>query len=893
MITGKSAAGKCRRLLPLGKEINMIYQTKYLKYEISPQGQNICFSSSVTGQNRVRTGPCAAIVKEDHSQIFAVAAEEKEGLLHITFEDGTKADVQVEEKSTYLTFTLRGVSREDFLAIAFVNIELDDAPKNFYGTLIGMTLATRMEEHPGDNRVLRAEAFPKIGLLSTDRSSYPAKAAVIGSSWEELRGIERVVLDEIPDSELPKSNKGGPYADVGREQAMGNYTIFTETVTLDNVENVIMQMKRFGISQINLHHYGHYVQGDFQCLDRIPGGFTEFKQVIDRFHAEGMLVGLQTYAFFVTPNSRYVTPVPHKDLDTMREFTLAEDMDEQQLVLDVLESTEGMSAMDSYVYANSPYLWIDDELVQFAEVETGRFILCKRGVYGTIPAAHSANSLVRQLKQYFHLPLAKAKSELFYEIARNTAEFYDACGADLFYLDALDGSAVLEGEDYVWYHAMDFIREMFLHMKNDIIFDCCYNPQYTGSWFVRSRYGAIDCSKIAHKECFDAHVNYNNTTAERMGVTPEMGWVNLYLREPDFDRDWQSEVLLEEDLEYLCAKSLATDASMAFLENFYKFKDLPISETYAKILRKYADFRERHVLDEKVRSYLCQPEHPVFLEGDTLYRVHHSKGFIEHSGEGMQVRNPYGEQELSFKLEGLCTAEKYDHPDSVTLCRLDETKPVTELALRYDQMVDSKGKRGLGVWCKGDGSGAIVSISLRNFAGNKMMTGQHFIRADFTGWKYFAFYENQNGSLPTEEWARREVCYRTYSDLQNFYGYYRATLNYDVIDGIDIEVKGSEQICLKDLRLVPHRRPVWENPVIRLGDMCLQIHGIIPAEAILSYKNGKCVVTDAVGNVLSEPTCSGSLRCPSGTHRMTLTNGNGEESVRAKFTVTVRGEALI
>ena len=211
---------------------NIVFRTKHLVYEITEDGRNVGFYSEASGKNRALEGPCAVIVCNDHTEIPVTKAMRKENMLLLIFEDGTRATVQVGEKEEYITFTLCSVTRQDFLAIAYVNIVLDDQPEDFYGTLMGMTLSTRMEEHPGDNRVLRAEAFPKIGLFSTWRSNYPSKAAVIGCSGEQLRRIQREVLDAIPDSELPKSSKGGPYANEARNEAMGTYSIFFETVSM-------------------------------------------------------------------------------------------------------------------------------------------------------------------------------------------------------------------------------------------------------------------------------------------------------------------------------------------------------------------------------------------------------------------------------------------------------------------------------------------------------------------------------------------------------------------------------------------------------------------------------------------------------------------------------------
>jgi len=869
------------------------FNTKYLQYEISSDGQNTGFSLC-QGRNRIVPGPCAKLTLQDHSEVPAIGACCKSNVLTVTFANGTVADIVVKEHNDYLTFTLKSVSNEDFLSISFVNICLDEEPDGFYGTLIGMTLSTHMFEHPGDNRKLIASAYPHIGLFSTKRSPYPAKAAVIGAPDQLLRSIERQVLDEIPDGELPKSKKGGPYADLAAKEAQGTYAIFMDTVTLNNIDTVLDEMKRFGINQVNLHHYGHYIHGDFRCEEKyFPNGVADFKKVVDRFHENGILVGLQPYSFFVMPRSKYVTPVPHPDLDTLREFTLKTDMDTASESLWVAESTEGMTPEESYVLVNSAYLWVDDELIRFSKADNGCFTLAERGAYNTVPAAHKKGAKVRQLKKYFMLPCARVGSKLFYEIAQNTARFYNECGADMFYMDALDGTFILDGEDYVWYHAIDFIREMFAHLDRDPIFNCCFNPQYTGSWFVRTRYGAMDVPLNAHRKFIDAHVRYNYETAVRMGVTPELGWIDLYTKNREPDKWWQNDPIYGEDIEYICAKAFATGASLGFLETFRLLSDQPCSAVYAAILQKYAAYRATHSPTEETTAYLSQNGHAAILQDGTLYKAHHEYAYLEEKDAAFSVHNPFGEQVAKFRMEALPAAGDYEDPNAVTLWDLDETKPIKNQSIRFETPLSANGNRGLGVWCKGDGSGAVVCIKIRNLAANKRKSGEHFIRADFTGWKYFAFYENQNSSLPADMWPKTDVIYRTYNELQGFYGHYRVNLDYNAIDGVDIAVKGSDNIYLKPLRLVPHIKTVWENPTIHFGNRQVCVHTKLSADSVLYFDGETCRVTDYIGNIIDSPDYTGTPVLPAGKTDVSLSHTGTQAPVRAKFTVSLSGEKLM
>jgi len=207
----------------------MLLKTKYVEYEISESGRNVRFSCD-TKKCKIKDTPCAFITNNDRSTVEATGAKYEDGVLNLTFSDGTFAKVEVAEKSDYLIFTLKEVSREDFISIAFVNIEIEESSEDLVGCLMGMTLSTHMAEHPGDNTILRASAYPHIGLYSTKRSPNPAKAAVIGAPLKELREIQKKVIEEIPKGELPISKKGGPWANEVSEDAKGVYSVFSTTV---------------------------------------------------------------------------------------------------------------------------------------------------------------------------------------------------------------------------------------------------------------------------------------------------------------------------------------------------------------------------------------------------------------------------------------------------------------------------------------------------------------------------------------------------------------------------------------------------------------------------------------------------------------------------------------
>ena len=199
------------------------FRTKSFAYGISDTAENLYFKDLRNGEDHLSSTPsvCSYMTLADETVVPAVAATFHAPILSLTYENGLTAAIEVCDRGDYFIFTLKEVSSEDFLKIAFVNIPIDidyhqyianrEAPELFTATLMGLTCATRMAEHPGRNLMLRAEGYPKIGLWGTrGHTDRPVRAAVFGAPDGCIRDIMKRVIEEIPDGELPKSKKGGP-----------------------------------------------------------------------------------------------------------------------------------------------------------------------------------------------------------------------------------------------------------------------------------------------------------------------------------------------------------------------------------------------------------------------------------------------------------------------------------------------------------------------------------------------------------------------------------------------------------------------------------------------------------------------------------------------------------
>lgn len=898
--------------------MTVTFQTKFLRYSITPDGKNLEFTDISAGRNYAAGGYCGKLIDRERKEHFPASISYRAPYLEVAYGNGITAVVAVAEHEEFLTFQLVSVSSDHFYSISIVDVEVDidyDNDSSFVASCMSMTLGTRMEEYPGQNRKLYAEAFPHIGLTKTERSDHPAKAAIIGAPEPLLRQIMKNVIEEIPDGELPKSKTGGPY---GCEIELGKctYTILGSPVTPDNIDEVIAAMKKFGIKQASLHQGAMYRQGDFQVNDKAyPGGLEPFKAVIRRFHEEGMIVGLHTYTFFLAKAeslSVYTTPVPHPDLDTLRDFTLAVGLDESSTEVVVNEALHDVDLSTGFHSQNTLILRIDDELIRFTGVSDTApytFTGCERGAYGTKAAVHHAGARAGHLKSYFGGYLAPKKhSGLFYEIARNTAEFYNECEFDAFYLDAIDGVFILDGNEFAWYHAMAFINEMYKYLKRPVVFDCCYGPQYPGSWFARTRFGALDHPYRAYNEFNDVHVEYDAKTADRMYLIPQLGWRSLYPSGKVDMIGWQQQAMTIEELEYMCVKHLAMDACQCYQGSIMRYKELPILERYAAVIRQYDALRDNHYFrfDKQTKQLLCAAKSEFKLVNeDDAYRLRRMKTTryraesFEEGRNAFIAVNPYGAQKPFIRIEALWTAEPYDSPDSCLLLDLDETVPLElNRTFTFDEPLDTEGRRGIGVWICGDGRGETINIRLRSDLWIGAAMADHFVKVDFTGWRYFSFYESQNGEMEHGDWPRTELEYRIYEDVKTFYASYTNSVNYDKIHYIDILTSGKDayDLRMKPILALPHREQTLVNPTVTINGRSVAFKTELKSGTYLECSaEGECAVYDLKGNVIDTPAIAGEIPVVHpGDNELIISSGGASAHIRrAAVTLRLIGDVVV
>ena len=876
----------------------MEYQIKFnnLTLTLTSDGKAISFTN-LTGKNYIKPTPFMILYDDIKNEYKAESLIVKNDLIIANFSNGTTVKVAVNGYQDILTFELKEVIGNAY-SVKFVNLranidyDSEELDQNAYSLcLMSMTMATRMYEHPGKNEILIAEAYKKTGFNGNSRSPYNPKCAVILCKNADISLTQNKVLDLIPNGELIKSSLGGPNAKNALKSAKKTYTLHWTPITDSNYQETVDYFKEAGIEQINLHFMEQYSQGSFKVNPKYYNDISEYKKIVDRLHNDGFEVGLHCYVFFVAPTDSYITPIPHDDIDVLNEFTLKNDISTTDIELLTKENLDGVSEKTYYVVNNSNTIRIDNELIKFNGVDkNGKLLKLERGALGTKISSHKKGAKIKQYKEYFYHYLAKWGSPLFYQIAKNTAKFYNEIGFDCVYFDALDGASCLEGEDFVWYTAIDFIREFWNNIDHDAVFNCCHNMQYTSTWFARSRYGALDKPKASYQEYKDAHVNYNKQVSRRMGVNEELGWFDLYPTNSKENYYYQFMPVRKEDIAYIYGKCMATDACCTFLECLPSKRKLPIIKEHYKTVREYQDYRNTHTLSKSAREYFNNENSGCLIDDRVLKKASFKVDRLEHFDSKITIENNFEKQKPFIRLEGLYQADDYDN-GGIRISGKISLKNEDFKKIIFDKPIDASENRGVGILVKGDGKGGRITISIRSFLGNAPRWINYYIYNDFVGYKYFREVELHTGD--DRSVAIKKMDNSTYTALQEFYGYYFGVLDYSAVEGIDISYQGNGKVEIEPIKFLPAKKSQIVNPTIKIGDKSIKVNGTISSTQTLEIEtDGRARIIDTEYNVISTPTVIGEIPDVEKGNSTFEVIGEDGTFTRLRVTIGLIGEEL-
>jgi len=446
-----------------------------------------------------------------------------------------------------------------------------------------------------------------------------------------------------------------------------------------DAEKMINYCKKTGFKQVMMGFgswgasVGHYPIK----LNRYPDGKESLKRFVDKLHAEGVLVGMHTFASKISKRDAYVTPVPDKRFWKDMEMALAEAVTAEQTAIPAREPIDQWpgspvcrrKSWEGGVRKHQEVI-LGDEIVQYESIgpagKWDTFTGCKRGAWGTRAAAHRAGDVGYHfgVDGCINGYIIDQETDLIDEATRKLTDVFNYCGFDMIYFDGGEDVDRRRFYYYVTKHQEATMRKI---RKRPIVH--CGTIMTHRLWHSFARSGTVDhytntlrghiVSRGAkwlgnfmieypdgttRKWCtVKEHIDKSVRRTIQMGqdlMPSELGWFGIW------PRSRYSDGLQLDEAEYLMVKSLAYDVPISLQTSFRSMEAHPLTPQILQIVKTYeglrasgtVDVATRDRLKEMGRDYILiqSGEAPEFVPVQEMPEVggtHHVRAFVgDHRG---------------------------------------------------------------------------------------------------------------------------------------------------------------------------------------------------------------------------------------------------------------------
>jgi hypothetical protein len=908
-------------------------QNDHIEYLINKDGKNLRFMDKTSGIDYLdgtTPSPCASLIQHG-KEYFVNSASFENHLLRLEFgEAGVIAEIGITLAKAGITMEVVSVTGSAE-SLTFVNIPLTVKGKpseSFAACVLSMNLRTRVFQLPALQTNLRATCYERFGMKG-------AKITLLGVPMKDILPQIREVMKCA--REIPHSTAGGAWAQLSKE-GYGSYLFNFGTLTEETVDEWIERCANIGLSQIDNHGGGadFFKFGSFELNpEKWPDGWNHFKRINKRLHDAGISSIFHTYAFFIDKKSSYATPVPSPDLDYFKTFTLEEPIGPGDSVIVVKESTENISTTTGFFVQNSRILRIGNELIEFGggtKTPPYQFTGCKRAANGTKASGYKVGEKAFHLKEMFGLFVPGPETDLFREIGRHTAEVVNECHFDGIYLDAIDGSSILAGDENFWYYSTKFVFEIAKNLKRSVGMEMSAMDHHY--WHYRTRWQAWDTPLRGYKRFLDLHSASINGG---LLLPLHLGWWGNFTWSPP-----QTEPTFTDDIEYLGCKMIGNNAGLSMLGGADKktLDENPAFRRLNAIIKQYETLRHKNYFNDTIRALLRQPgkEFTLFKQADgswnfkpVAYQKHKVTGISQPSASWI-VNNEFDTQPVRLRIEPLMSVRSYDNKENIVLAdfsnpekfsitgtadgvsgslRSSPEKAVSgetgtmfsaqssgvstrngswiSMEKKFEPWLDLSKNQALGIWIKGDGNGELLNFRIESPLHLAYgARGDHYVKIDFTGWKYFELVEVESSQFSDYIWTKgvEADLYNSYRNLVLFNKVEKLQLWYNNLPA------GKEVSCVVGpVKAIPMVTAAIENPSVTIGGQKIIFPVRMESGMYLEFSSfSDCKLYGSKGELLKEVT-------PTGQHPK-LVNGNNvimfscdaPETINTRMQVTVIGE---
>ncbi len=408
----------------------------------------------------------------------------------------------------------------------------------------------------------------------------------------------------------------------------------------------------------------------------------------------------------------------------------------------------------------------------------------------------------------------------------------------------------------------------------------------------------------------------------------------------------QVEPTFIDDIEYLCCKMVGNNAGMSMLGGADEktLAENPAFRRIADKIRQYEELRHNGYFSDSVRTLLREAgkEYSLFQDDKgkfNLRPVSYSKQKLSVSEKAPSTfisTNNFDNQDVKLRIEPLLNIKKYNDPAGIVIAgnmsnnefslvgsagnlpasvsKSADLTPDGKPAFRFnadtrgvpsreglwvkmekafDYGLDIGKNQGLGVWVKGDGSGQLLNLRLES---PKHLShgarGDHFIKIDFTGWKYFELIEIESAQFSNYIWPD-----------SGFYVYdsYRHTILYNNIEKLQLwynNLPGEKEIscAIGPVRALPLLAQTIENPTVTVGNKTMQFRCKMESGMYLEFISAdSCILYGPKGENLGDVEVTGDIpELKKGENEIAFScKGSSGINSRIQVTVITEGKPLL
>lgn len=661
------------------------------------------------------------------------------------------------------------------------------------------------------------------------------------------------------------------------------------------------------------------------------GGQEDERRCIDLLHKAGFYASEHTYTLAITRKMPYVTPHASPDLLAVSRMILAKPIG----AADNRMTLVGVAPKDWNLYDRSgTVLRIGTELVRFTAVERladGSATVVsgiERGAYGTEVFEHAAGSPVDHLRLNYGCFYPVAGSRLAYERAAEVAGNFNAMGYDRIFMDGSEGPGSR-------YHADWLRRELATELTKGgrpIAIEASDYNAHSG-WY-HSSVGAEDTPTWSVKRFHDAHIQRTLRVRNAEFMAAQIGWWSLRS-----NPDWHcGPNQTPDETEYFASKAAANDFAVAIQGVSARPPESPESLWQEELLTilgwwerpRYAKAFAQGVLD-KVRTPMS--EWRLRQGDDGVWRIHAQTCLVHRVGypDAREWKAVVGKglarkAELTFWILRGMPAYDGGHPRTKPLLVVGDVPRVIVNAakgveasfaagkdpVRGDVMVfsgrnenaTSRGawcqarlefplpgnpiEKGLGLWVRGDGSGAILNVQPEGR--ETRAYSEHYVKLDFNGWRYVTFNERERDAEARYflEFPYPRQGHSVNNDPVRKLIAFNLWLN-------EIPAGGCAEVSVSEVRNLPEEKVKTVRPALSVNGRRLEIPFTVQGGEYVRFADGAWTHYDECGQALGRvrtgetvPIAEGvnSFSCEPVDFRTEVTVigiGDGEKAFRDRF----------